>query len=142
MFAHLTLREIFIWQHGADLVLCEMALRAAGKAGDASIRGPSRKGTFKGGLRPTWVPPVLSRKVTPTWRSTCRAQRIRKLPWMNDDGDLGDEKSWKDWKVLVEKIQKYADLFNGSETETMPGMCHNVMSQESAHGCEDNDLDR
>ena len=153
IFSYLTLREILIWQHGTDLVSYELALRAAGDG--PGLRGPSRTGTAK-------VAEVFQEMQLPSEADTEAA--------LADDGDIAkqhdppallecvempqaDETTEctapddlappkaamsvdKESGLLKFMVEKDADLFRGRD-----GDCWEVMSQESAYGSEDYDLD-
>jgi hypothetical protein len=156
IFSYLTLREILIWQHGTDLVSYELALRAAGND-ERRLRGPSRTGTAKvveevlaaglelpseadteaaladdGDIAKQHDPPALLEYVEspPTDATTESLTSDGSAPpqaAVSFDGNSG---------LLKFMVEKDADLFRGRD-----GDCWEVMSQVSAYGSEDYDLD-
>ena len=156
IFSYLTLREILIWQHGTDLVSYELALRAAGND-ERRLRGPSRTGTAKaveevlaaglelpseadteaaladdGDIAKQHDPPALLEYVEspPTDVKSESLTSDGSAPpqaAVSFDGNSG---------LLKFMVEKDADLFRGRD-----GDCWEVMSQESAYGSEDYDLD-
>ena len=156
IFSYLTLREILIWQHGTDLVSYELALRAAGNDTPLGLRGPSRTGTASmveevgaelelpseadteaaladdGDIAQQHDPPALLEYVEsrPTDGTTESLTPGVSAP---PEGAMSlDDKSG----LLKFMVEKDADLFRGRD-----GDFWEVMSQESAYGSEDYDLD-
>ena len=154
IFSYLTLREILIWQHGTDLVSYELALRAAGD--QPGLRGPSRAGTAKvaeefrdlqlpseadteaaladdGDIAKQHDPPALLESVAmlPAGETLTEGTAPDDLapPKEATSVDTGSG-------LLKFMVEKDADLFRGRD-----GDCWEVMSQESAYGSEDYDLD-
>ena len=129
VLAYLTLKEVLIWQHGTDLVLHELALRAA-RNGQVSSSGDvvlSRREISEDDIEK-----VLN---VPTYQERKREVAITEVPSdedtqreLEDVADIGKQYEVSD--LLDDEIEKNRELFEGRNDH------YDLMSVASGEGSE------